>query len=82
MAKSFESSRAMYCLTRYEPDELPGCSTPQHDYNGPAISRQIDIAVGAANQAARHSHQVLYGVPSAVEVNGELECTSTIPLFV
>jgi hypothetical protein len=23
----------MYCLTRYEPDELPGCSTPQKHQN-------------------------------------------------
>ena len=28
------------------------------------------------------SHQLLYGVPSIDEGNDELECTSTIPLFV
>ncbi len=68
-------------MTRYEPDELPGCSTPQHDYNGPAISRQIDIAVSCHPNHAE-TYQVLYSVPSVVEVIGELECTSTIPLFV
>jgi hypothetical protein len=28
-AKSFESGRARWCLARYEPDELPDCSTPR-----------------------------------------------------
>ena len=30
----------------------------------------------------RKLYQVLYGVPSIDEVIGELECTSTMPLFV
>ena len=41
IAKSFESSRASWCLTRYEPDELPGCSTPHSYYIGRARFRQI-----------------------------------------
>jgi hypothetical protein len=28
-AKSLESGRARWCLARYEPDELPDCSTPR-----------------------------------------------------
>ena len=36
----------------------------------------------AATGSRTSSHQLLYGVPSIDEVNGELECTSTIPLFV
>src|ERR1700740_3151615 len=41
MAKSFESSRARYCCTRYEPDELLGCATPLHNYIGCTRLRQI-----------------------------------------
>ena len=52
------------------------------DYSGAAVSRQIDLAAESGHQAAQDSHQLLYGVPSIDEVNGELECTSTIPLFV
>jgi hypothetical protein len=32
-AKSFESGRAGWRLARHEPDELPGCSTPQKHHN-------------------------------------------------
>jgi hypothetical protein len=51
-AKSFESGRADWLLTRYEPDELPGCSTPRnHDIEMRAVrSNESPHAAGFGSE--------------------------------
>ena len=44
-AKSFESGRAGWRLARYEPDELPGCSTPRHRYYATCASSATALSV-------------------------------------
>ena len=53
-AKSFESGRAGWHLARYEPDELPGCSTPRHRYYATCRS-SANISPTSRCLARRHA---------------------------
>ena len=47
-------------MTRYEPDELPGCSTPQNYYIGVASGGQISdehLGGGRANKIAKSEYK-------------------------
>ena len=68
-------------MTRYEPDELPGCSTPHSYYIGCARFRQIrarcrKVQANWRNDFVKQAgsgYHSLYGVFSKGETRGEFE---------
>jgi hypothetical protein len=62
--------------------QSPVKSTLRSERGAPVVVAAADRG-GRVGQLSRlNSHQVLYGDPSIDEVCVELECTSTMPLFV
>src|ERR1700683_1680060 len=89
-AKSFESGRASWRLARYEPDELPGCSTPRKHDSGCAQRRQTLLPAAKSKarlitversrrKPNRATYQELYGVLSNGDNLSEEEFTSLMP---
>jgi hypothetical protein len=68
-------------MTRYEPDELPGCSTPHNQYSGRERFRQTGARLRLFSAAGPIGYHSLYGVPSNCDTRGEFECTLTIPVL-
>jgi hypothetical protein len=56
-------------MTRYEPDELPGCSTPHWKCSGPAARLQILCSnVGDAKRALRNPYLIVFALLEIGEV--------------